>query len=113
MPFRLVPPPWEVLPWGSGSCLAACAVPGGQGRSRATVPRAVGQGLPQRRPVAGVGSRCARNNGAPGIDRTTLAEVEEYGVTRLLDELADELQAGAVSAVSGAAGVDPEAGHGR
>jgi RNA-directed DNA polymerase len=23
------------------------------------------------------------NNGAPGIDRTTLAQVEEYGVTRL------------------------------
>ena len=28
------------------------------------------------------------NNGAPGIDKTTLAAVEEYGVTRLLDELA-------------------------
>jgi hypothetical protein len=28
------------------------------------------------------------NNGAPGIDKTTLAQVEEYGVTRLLDELA-------------------------
>jgi RNA-directed DNA polymerase len=35
-----------------------------------------------------------RNNGAPGIDRTTLAEVEEYGVARLLDELADELRRG-------------------
>ena len=35
-----------------------------------------------------------RNNGAPGIDRTTLAEVEEYGVTRLLDELAGELREG-------------------
>src|SRR5882757_6985070 len=32
------------------------------------------------------------NNGAPGIDRTTLAEVEEYGVDRLLGELADELK---------------------
>ena len=28
------------------------------------------------------------NNGAPGIDRTTLADVEEYGVARLLGELA-------------------------
>ena len=28
-----------------------------------------------------------RNNGAPGIDQTTLAEVEEYGVPRLLGEL--------------------------
>jgi RNA-directed DNA polymerase len=27
-----------------------------------------------------------RNNGAPGIDRSTLAEVEEYGVDRLLGE---------------------------
>src|SRR3954453_24259560 len=32
-----------------------------------------------------------RNNGAPGIDATTLADVEEYGVARLLDELATEL----------------------
>jgi RNA-directed DNA polymerase len=32
------------------------------------------------------------NNGAPGIDNTTLAEVEEYGVARLLDELASELR---------------------
>jgi RNA-directed DNA polymerase len=32
------------------------------------------------------------NNGAPGIDRTTLAEVEEYGVDRLLGELAHELE---------------------
>ena len=35
-----------------------------------------------------------RNNGAPGIDKTTLAEVEEYGVDRLLDELADDLRSG-------------------
>ena len=33
-----------------------------------------------------------RNNGAPGIDKITLAGVEEYGVTRLLDELACELK---------------------
>ena len=36
-----------------------------------------------------------RNNGAPGIDQTTLAEVEEYGVARLLDELEAELKVGA------------------
>ena len=35
-----------------------------------------------------------RNNGAPGIDKITLAAVEEYGVTRLLDELAGELREG-------------------
>jgi group II intron reverse transcriptase/maturase len=34
------------------------------------------------------------NNGAPGIDQTTLAAVEEYGVTRLLGELAAELREG-------------------
>ena len=27
-----------------------------------------------------------RNNGAPGIDKITLAAVEEYGITRLLDD---------------------------
>ena len=35
-----------------------------------------------------------RNNGAPGIDKITLAAVEEYGVTRLLGELAAELKEG-------------------
>ena len=35
-----------------------------------------------------------RNNGAPGIDKITLAAVEEYGVSRLLDGLAAELKEG-------------------
>jgi RNA-directed DNA polymerase len=34
------------------------------------------------------------NNGAPGIDQITLAEVEQYGVARLLDEVAVELREG-------------------
>ena len=34
-----------------------------------------------------------RNGGASGIDRTTIADVEEYGVARLLDELAADLRA--------------------
>ncbi|MFI7136175.1 group II intron reverse transcriptase/maturase [Nonomuraea sp. NPDC050153] len=34
------------------------------------------------------------NNGAPGIDTTTLDQVEEYGVLRLLDELTAELAEG-------------------
>jgi group II intron reverse transcriptase/maturase len=34
------------------------------------------------------------NNGAPGIDKTTVADVEEYGVDRLLDELAVEVREG-------------------
>ena len=35
-----------------------------------------------------------RNDGAPGIDKTTLADVEEYGVVGLLDELATDLRSG-------------------
>ena len=35
-----------------------------------------------------------RNNGAAGIDKTTLAMVEEYGVARLLDEVAHDLRDG-------------------
>jgi RNA-directed DNA polymerase len=31
------------------------------------------------------------NNGAPGIDKVTLAAAEEYGIDRLLGELAAEL----------------------
>ncbi|WP_405182260.1 group II intron reverse transcriptase/maturase [Nocardia sp. NBC_01377] len=34
------------------------------------------------------------NNGAPGVDKTTLAEIEQYGIDRLLDELASELREG-------------------
>lgn len=33
-----------------------------------------------------------RNGGAPGIDQVSIAEVEEYGVHRLLDELGAELR---------------------
>jgi RNA-directed DNA polymerase len=35
-----------------------------------------------------------RNEGAPGIDGTTLADVEEYGIERLLDEVAEGLRNG-------------------
>lgn len=35
-----------------------------------------------------------RNDGAPGVDGITLADVEEYGVERLLDEVAEELKGG-------------------
>ena len=35
-----------------------------------------------------------RNDGAPGIDKTTLADVEEYGVDRLLGELVTDLREG-------------------
>jgi group II intron reverse transcriptase/maturase len=35
-----------------------------------------------------------RNDGAAGIDRITLVDVEQYGVTRLLDQLAADLRDG-------------------
>jgi RNA-directed DNA polymerase len=35
-----------------------------------------------------------RNQGASGVDRITVEQVKEYGVTRLLDELATELREG-------------------
>jgi len=35
-----------------------------------------------------------RNGGAAGIDRTTIAVIEQHGVSRLLDELATDLQDG-------------------
>ena len=35
-----------------------------------------------------------RNGGAPGVDKATLADVLEYGVARLLGELAVELKEG-------------------
>src|ERR1700749_1543002 len=34
------------------------------------------------------------NRGAAGIDRQTIADVEQYGVSRLLDELAADLKQG-------------------
>ena len=39
--------------------------------------------------------RVRRKRGAAGIDQVTIAEVEQYGVSRLLDELAVDLKAGA------------------
>ncbi len=34
------------------------------------------------------------NRGAAGVDRLTLEAVEDYGVARMLDELAADLRAG-------------------
>ena len=59
-----------------------------------TVPCAVRQGLPRGRAGQGVGGRCAATAALPGIDRVSLADVEEYGVSRLLGELAAELREG-------------------
>ena len=42
-----------------------------------------------------------RNRGAGGIDRMTLADVEAYGVSRMLDELATDLREGQYRALPG------------
>lgn len=36
--------------------------------------------------------QCRQNDGAPGVDRQTFDEVEEYGLERWLGELAEELR---------------------
>ena len=49
------------------------------------------------------------NRGVAGIDRQTIADVEEYGIAKLLDELAVDLKDGAVATAPGPQGVHPEA----
>ena len=55
------------------------------------------------------GGGCKRNRGAAGVDRLTLAAVEEYGVERMLGELAVRASSGVVSPRAGPAGGDPQA----
>jgi len=50
-----------------------------------------------------------RNRGAAGIDRVTLADVERYGVSRLLDELAAEVAGQTYRPLPAPAGVDTQA----
>ena len=52
-----------------------------------------------------------RNGGAPGIDKTTLGDVQEYGVTRLLDELATELKDGSYRPMSTRRVLIPKSGE--
>ena len=49
------------------------------------------------------------NKGAAGIDRQTIADVEQYGVSRLLDELGADLKDGSYRAAADPPGVHPEA----
>src|SRR5438067_5131192 len=51
-----------------------------------------------------------RNNGAPGIDQTTLDQVEQYGIARLLDELASELRDGSYRPLPARRGFIPKPG---
>jgi RNA-directed DNA polymerase len=55
---------------------------------------ALGDKVHRRDVLARAWSMVRRNNGAPGIDAVDLEQVEEYGVARLLDELAAELKDG-------------------
>jgi RNA-directed DNA polymerase len=93
VPFRLVPPSGDVLPRIPSVPLqhalyrAAKADPGRRFHSlRDKVFR--------RDVVWRAWVEVRRNRGAAGIDHTTLAMVEEYGVVRLLDEVAAELREG-------------------
>ena len=52
----------------------------------------------------------ARNNGAAGVDGVTIAEIEEAGIGRFLDDLAVELVEGRWRPDTGATGRDPQAG---
>src|SRR3954447_5785051 len=90
--MRLVPPQWDLCRWIR---FVPCSM------------RFTGRPRPIRddgftrcgtRSIAetscgGRGLRCAVMT-APGIDKITLAEVEEYGVDRLLGELAEDLRNG-------------------
>ena len=49
------------------------------------------------------------NHGAAGIDKQTIADVEEYGVSKLLDQLAVDLAQGRWRLARGALGVHSEA----
>jgi len=90
VPLWLVPPSREALPWIVRALQhvlyrAAKADPGRRFHSL--------RDKVFRRDVLTRGwGDVRRNSGAAGIDRTTLAMVEEYGATRLLEELASELR---------------------
>ena len=53
---------------------------------------------------------CKANGGAAGVDGQSFEDIEEYGVERWLDELAEELKSRTYRPQSGAAGVYPQTG---
>ena len=56
------------------------------------------------------GSRCAGITARRASTKITLADVEEYGVTRLLDEVASDVGGGSLPSAAGPAGTDTQAG---
>ena len=55
------------------------------------------------------GSWCAPIAARPASTRQTIADVEEYGIAKLLDELAADLKDGQLASAAGPPGVHPEA----
>jgi group II intron reverse transcriptase/maturase len=53
-----------------------------------------------------------RNRGAAGIDQATIADIEQYGVTRLLDELAADLRDGSYRPLAARRVFIPKPGRG-
>ena len=54
--------------------------------------------------------RCKANGGAAGVDNQTLEDIEQHGVERWLDELAQELEKSNLSTATCAAGIHTQAG---
>ena len=86
MPSWLVPPSkTRSKPCNGRSCRAAKADP--ERRFHALYDKVHRRDVLERAWV-----RVRANQGAPGIDRTTIADVEAYGVSRLLEELSADVR---------------------
>ena len=75
----------------------------GDGSTRSTTRSTAGTSW------SGRGSWCAPIAARPASTKQTIADVEEYGVAKLLDELAADLKDGRWRPLPGAPGVHPEA----
>ena len=91
MPFVLVPP--QVSSVGSTRSVPCSMRCTGRPRPIPNDDSTLYDKVHRRDVLQRAWSQVRRNNGAPGIDQITLAEVEQYGVCRLLDELEAELRA--------------------
>ena len=55
--------------------------------------------------------RCKANGGAAGVDNQTFVDIEQYGVERWLDELAQELKSRTYQPATCAANIHTQAGR--